>query len=65
MGEAFAAARASYRAGKFDTALTSFSELARDGLAPGLAAVYKTRCEAFAGQPLRAGWEGIWDFVEK
>ena len=63
--EAFAAARASYRAGKFDTALTSFSELARDGLAPGLAAVYKTRCEAFAGQPLRAGWEGIWDFLEK
>jgi adenylate cyclase len=63
--EAFAAARASYRAGKFDTALTAFGELARDGLAPGLAAVYKTRCEAFAAQPLRAGWEGIWDFVEK
>ena len=25
----------------------------------------KTRCEAFAAQPLRDGWEGIWDFLEK
>ncbi len=63
--ESFAAARASYRAGEFDKALSAFDELARDGLAPGLAAVYKTRCEAFAAQPLRDGWEGIWDFLEK
>jgi adenylate cyclase len=63
--EAFTAARASYRAGDFETALHAFERLAHDGLVPGLAAVYKNRCQAFVSQPLRTGWEGIWDFLEK
>jgi adenylate cyclase len=63
--QAFAAARASYRSGDFQAALLAFEELAQDGLAPGLAAVYKVRCEAFASQPVRKEWEGIWDFLEK
>ena len=63
--EAFDAARTKYRAGDFAAALAAFDELAQDGLAPGLAAVYRVRCEAFVSQPLRKGWEGIWDFAEK
>lgn len=63
--EAFVAARTKYRAGEFSAALAAFDQLAQDGLAPGLAKVYKARCEAFVSQPLREGWEGIWDFVEK
>ena len=63
--EAFAAARTSYRAGDFGAALVAFEALAQDGLAPGLAAVYRTRCRTLASQPARKGWEGIWDFVEK
>jgi hypothetical protein len=63
--EAFTAARTNYRAGNFSAALAAFDQLAQDGLAPGLAAVYKARCEAFVSQPARKGWEGIWDFVEK
>jgi adenylate cyclase len=63
--EAFTAARTNYRAGNFSAALAAFDQLAQDGLAPGLAAVYKARCEAFVSQPLRKGWEGIWDFIEK
>jgi adenylate cyclase len=63
--EAFAAARTSYRAGDFGAALAAFEALAQDGLAPGLASVYRTRCATLASQPARKGWEGIWDFVEK
>jgi adenylate cyclase len=63
--EAFAAARAHYREGDFAAALTAFEGLAQDGLAPGLAAVYRARCAAFVSEPVRKGWEGIWDFVEK
>jgi adenylate cyclase len=63
--EAFVVARAQYRAGDFSVALASFEQLATEGLAPKLAAVYKVRCEAFVSQPLSQGWEGIWDFVEK
>jgi adenylate cyclase len=63
--EAFVVARAQYRAGDFAVASTSFEQLATEGLAPKLAALYKLRCEAFVSQPLTAGWEGIWDFVEK
>jgi adenylate cyclase len=63
--EAFTAARTNYRAGNFSAALAAFDQLAQDGLAPGLAAVYKARCEAFVSQPARKGWGGIWDFVEK
>jgi adenylate cyclase len=63
--EAFVVARAQYRAGDFSAALASFEQLATEGLAPKLAAVYKVRCEAFVSQPLSQGWEGIWDFVEK
>jgi adenylate cyclase len=63
--EEFNAARTSYRQGNFTAALASFKRLAQDGLAPSLAAVYQLRCEAFASQPPRKGWEGIWDFAEK
>ena len=63
--ESFAAARAMYRAGDFTAALAAFEPLAEEGLAPRLAAVYKTRCEMFSSQPLTKAWEGIWDFVEK
>jgi adenylate cyclase len=63
--EAFAAARVNYREGDFAAALAAFEALTQDGLAPGLAAVYRARCAAFVSQPARKGWEGIWDFVEK
>lgn len=63
--EAFTAARARYRAGDFAIAQAAFDQLAHDGLAPKLAALYKLRCEAFVSQPLGQGWEGIWDFLEK
>jgi adenylate cyclase len=63
--EAFTAARTNYREGNFSAALAAFDHLAQDGLAPGLASLYKVRCEGFVSQPLRKGWEGIWDFVEK
>ena len=61
----FDAARTDYRAGNFAAALAAFERLAQDGLAPALAAVYRIRCEAFVSQPLRKGWDGIWDFLEK
>jgi adenylate cyclase len=63
--EAFSGARASYRAGDFGAALAAFETLAQDGLAPGLASAYRARCAALVSQPIRKGWEGIWDFVEK
>ncbi len=63
--EAFAAARAQYRAGEFALAQAAFDQLAQGGLAPKLAALYRVRCEAFVAQPLSPGWEGIWDFLEK
>ena len=63
--EAFAAARAQYRAGEFAAAQAAFDQLAQTGLAPKLAALYRVRCEAFVAQPLSPGWEGIWDFLEK
>ncbi len=63
--EGFVVARAQYRAGDFSVALAGFDQLAREGLAPKLAALYRTRCEAFVSQPLGEGWEGIWDFIEK
>jgi adenylate cyclase len=63
--ETFAAARANYRAGEFAAALVAFEGLAQDGLAPGLAALYRARCATLISQPARKEWEGIWDFVEK
>ncbi len=63
--EAFVVAREQYRAGDFAVASASFEQLATEGLAPKLAALYKLRCDAFVAQPLREGWEGIWDFLEK
>jgi adenylate cyclase len=63
--EAFTAARTQYRAGEFAVAQAAFDQLAQEGLAPKLAALYRVRCEAFVSQPLGQGWEGIWDFLEK
>ena len=61
----FSAAREKYAAGDFSAALAQFTALGDGGLAPGIAARFKARCEGFLRMPPAAQWTGIWDFLEK
>lgn len=63
--EAFVAARADYRDGKFAEAEAVFARLAEDGLAPALAKLYRERCAEFQKNPPPANWGGVWDFSTK
>ena len=62
---AFAAARALYLAGDFAAAGKAFARLTQTGPAPDLARRYEIRCEGFFRVLPQAGWDGVWDFVEK
>jgi adenylate cyclase len=63
--EAFVHARADYREGKFADAEKAFRELATDGLAPTVAALYVRRCAEFLKEPPPENWDGVWDFMTK
>jgi adenylate cyclase len=63
--EAFVRARADYREAKFAEAEKVFRELAAEGLAPTVAALYAERCAEFLKTPPPEDWDGVWDFVTK
>lgn len=63
--QAFTAARALYLSGDFLAARDAFGKLSSDGFAPALASCFVTRCEDFIRSGPGAGWDGVWDFLEK
>lgn len=62
---AFTAARSLYLAGEYGEARKAFARLTQGGPAPDLARCYQIRCEGFFRVLPRAGWDGVWDFLEK
>ncbi len=63
--DAFEEAREKYREGKFEEAAGAFDELSRAGLAPGVSALFRQRCEDFQANPPPPDWSGVWDFATK
>ncbi len=61
----FSEAKALYQAGNFAAARERFDSLSREGLAPGIAASFRNRCDSLVSEGAPAGWDGIWKFVEK
>jgi adenylate cyclase len=56
---------AAYRAMRFDDARAELTAIAADDPDASLAALYATRCAAFAAAPPPDGWDGAWNFLEK
>ncbi len=61
----WAEALARYRGRRFDEARAAFDTIGEDASDRALAALFRTRCIAFAAAPPPADWDGAWNFMEK